>query len=1360
MLQFQVISWFAEDVNDQYIIKLFGVEENGESVSLSIPDFKPYFYIKVPDFWSKKHAGVLQESLEGKIEDIRISNVKLVARKDFWGFSNNTLFTFVRIDFDNHESFKKAKYFFEKNREIEVAGKTYSNFRVYEANIDPFIRLIHVKNLLPSGWIQIPTEHLINTSVALPSTCKRDFQCSWRFIRPYTTDHMAGFKISSFDIECSSSHGDFPVPIKDYRKPAQELLDLYKKHVGTKLDYELTDIIKKGIYSLFGIDGRTDNPCSKVYPKKPVKDLAKLKKCIDMAADDFVAILSDADKDRDGIINKLLSKFEALGMPKLAGDEIIAIGMTTHQYGHTECSSRHILMLGSCDGEGKDDLMDVRCYDTEADLLKGFRSLLVEEVDPDVVTGYNINGFDFWYMNQRAIELGVWEDFSCLGRIKDRRCKFLEQKLSSSALGDNILRYIDMHGRVVLDVMKVVQRDHKLDSYKLDLVASHFLGKKKNDVTPQDIFRLYKGSSSDRRVIADYCVQDCALCNHLIIKLEILANNIGMSNVCLVPLSFIFMRGQGIKIFSLVMKECKDDGALIPVIRGPRDDGAPFGDDSYEGAIVLEPKTGIYINEPVSVLDYASLYPSSMISENLSHDCIVINPKYDNLPGVTYLDVSYDVYDADKNKAGEKVCRYVQPSDGSKGLIPRILQKLLTARKATRKQMEIKVHKVTQQRGWFKESAGELMLEDGTPAVSNVSEEDVVDAFDPFQKAVLDGLQNAYKVTANSLYGQCGARTSPIYMKDIAACTTATGRRMILKAKEFLEKNYCANIVYGDSVTSYTPITIRYKGSEVMIETVENIGEKYGSPAGWQPCIEIGREDKEAIELPDVEVWSDEGWTKAHRLIRHQLAPHKKIIRVATHTGIVDVTDDHSLLRPDGKTIVKPKDLQVSEKILHADLPSFDSTNLMTMDIDLKLGLQIGFNIIPNELLQAPLELRTVVWNALCSYWSSDFWPYHKMDQLTLAKIYALASSVKDCPCIPLQQLNTQYNREENDTIKDLSTIEYSGFVYDFTTDNHKFAAGVGRIVVHNTDSIFCVFPQNGESPYAIKQKGHAAIMPSVELAMKASSEFRQTIKAPHDLEYEKTFWPFILLSKKRYVGNKYDMDDQHFKQNSMGIVLKRRDNAPIVKSVYGGIIDIILNKQDLGASVDFLKDQLDRMESNKVDLKELVITKSLRADYKDPEKIAHKVLAERMGERDPGNKPQVNDRIPFVYIQPPKQLTPSKRKILQGDRIEHIDYVRKNNIKPDVGFYITNQVMNPVCQLLGIVVEKLPGFKRPACYFDNLMKEYMHKYDNSKEAAKAKLVAAKESEVETMLFGPVLQRIENKRNGTKEITHWFKTKP
>jgi hypothetical protein len=255
------------------------------------------------------------------------------------------------------------------------------------------------------------------------------------------------------------------------------------------------------------------------------------------------------------------------------------------------------------------------------------------------------------------------------------------------------------------------------------------------------------------------------------------------------------------------------------------------------------------------------------------------------------------------------------------------------------------------------------------------------------------------------------------------------------------------------------------------------------------------------------------------------------------------------------------------------------------------------------------------------------------------------------------------------------------------------------------------------------------------------SKEIKKFMPPPQSLEYEKTFYPFILLSKKRYVGNLYEDDaTKKPKQKSMGIVLKRRDNAPIVKKVYGGIIDIIMNQQNLHASVEFLKGQLQDLIDGRCPLVDLIITKTLRSEYKDPSKIAHKVLAERMGERDPGNKPAVNERIPFVYIKTP----PGVEVKLQGDRIEHPDYIREHNITPDFRFYITNQLMKPICQIYALCVEQLPEYSYPPGYWVQMDEELKYKtlYENEKKRAE-RVKALRSKVVEELLFEPYLCQLE-----------------
>jgi DNA polymerase delta subunit 1 len=253
-----------------------------------------------------------------------------------------------------------------------------------------------------------------------------------------------------------------------------------------------------------------------------------------------------------------------------------------------------------------------------------------------------------------------------------------------------------------------------------------------------------------------------------------------MAKICSVPINFLVMRGQGIKLTSYIAKKCREKRTLMPVIeKGSMDDG-------YEGAIVLDPKCDLYLDNPVACVDFASLYPSCIVSENLSHDSKVWTKEYDssgnldkvegeqdaegnfiydNLPGYEYVDIEYDTYvyvrrvpsaAAEKVRKGYKICRYAQFPDGKRAIMPSIVEELLGARKATRKLIPLQT--------------------------------------DEFMKNVLDKRQLGYKVTANSLYGQCGAKTSTFYEMDIAAATTSTGRKLLTYAKKVIEE------CYGDSV--------------------------------------------------------------------------------------------------------------------------------------------------------------------------------------------------------------------------------------------------------------------------------------------------------------------------------------------------------------------------------------------------------------------------------------------------------------------------------------------------------------------------------------------------------------------------------
>ena len=279
---------------------------------------------------------------------------------------------------------------------------------------------------------------------------------------------------------------------------------------------------------------------------------------------------------------------------------------------------------------------------------------------------------------------------------------------------------------------------------------------------------------------------------------------------------------------------------------------------------------------------------------------------------------------------------------------------------------------------------------------------------------------------------------------------------------------------------------------------------------------------------------------------------------------------------------------------------------------------------------------------------------------------------------------------------------------------------------------------------------GQKGLEITIELAQQAGELASMFLKYPHDLEYEKTFLPFCLLSKKRYVGMLYEFDANKGKRKSMGIVLKRRDNAPIVKDIYGGVIDIFMKEKDVEKAISFVRGCLQNITDEKYSMDKLIITKSLRSGYKNPQQIAHKVLADRITARDPGNKPSSGDRIPFVYIV--------SKGGLQGERIETPTFILENKLRIDYSFYITNQIMKPIQQLFSLVLSQLwISAKKHAKKkkFENEMTILKKTILDPKKRLE-KMEQARNKEVKELLFDPYLRITENQKKSQKMLTSFF----
>ncbi|KAL7515214.1 hypothetical protein ACHAXN_012622 [Cyclotella atomus] len=392
--------------------------------------------------------------------------------------------------------------------------------------------------------------------------------------------------------------------------------------------------------------------------------------------------------------------------------------------------------------------------DTEEEMLLKWRSFL-HASDADILTGYNVQNFDIPYLLDRAEAL--WKKnsselriFTQWGRVKNSQTKKRQQMFQSSAYGRRENTETDIEGRVIFDMLPYMQRNHKLSSYSLNSVCAEFLSQQKEDVHHSIISDLQNGSDADRHRLAVYCLKDALLPQRLMDKLSVLINYVEMARVTGVPVSFLISRGQQIKVFSMILRKCREVNLLVPTLKK----SGPGQDEGYEGATVLDPIKSYY-EVPIATLDFASLYPSIMQAYNLCYSTM--------LSAKEAMSV-----DADKYKKSENGHIFVK-SEVKKGILPIILEELLSARKRAKKDMK--------------------------------------NAPNDFEKAVQNGRQLALKVSANSVYGFTGAGVGQLPCLPIASSVTSYGRYLLERTRSYVEENFSiahgyqhdAQVVYGDT---------------------------------------------------------------------------------------------------------------------------------------------------------------------------------------------------------------------------------------------------------------------------------------------------------------------------------------------------------------------------------------------------------------------------------------------------------------------------------------------------------------------------------------------------------------------------------
>ncbi|KRX57161.1 DNA polymerase delta catalytic subunit, partial [Trichinella sp. T9] len=514
-----------------------------------------------------------------------------------------------------------------------------------------------------------------------------------------------------------------------------------------------------------------------------VRNLKKMSRCqIEVDIDWKKLVIHSPEGDWSDIapLRILSIDIECAGrkgvFPEAEKDPVIQIANMVLTQGEKEPFVRNVFTLNSC-------APIVGCQviscDTEEKMLSEWASF-VREVDPDIITGYNIQNFDLPYLIDRAQTLSV-KDFAFIGRIKDQKTVVHSSNVQSRQMGRRENKLCNIEGRIQFDLLQILFRDYKLRSYTLNAVSFHFLQEQKEDVHYSIITDLQNGNEQTRRRLAVYCLKDAYLPLRLLDKLMSVINYIEMSRVTGVTVSNLLTRGQQIKVISQLMRRTREQNLFLPAVR------SEVGED-YTGATVIEPIKGYY-NKPIVTLDFASLYPSIMMAHNLCYTTLIMQETVrSQLSPEDYI----------KTPSGH----YFVKKDKCKGLLPEILENLLAARKAVKQQMKVET--------------------------------------DAFRRQVLDGRQLALKISANSVYGFTGAQVGKLPCLEISQSVTAFGRMMIDKTKEEVEKQFVkangysadAKVIYGDtdSVMVDFGLDTLEKAMEMGREAAAFVSAKFVNP--------------------------------------------------------------------------------------------------------------------------------------------------------------------------------------------------------------------------------------------------------------------------------------------------------------------------------------------------------------------------------------------------------------------------------------------------------------------------------------------------------------------------------------------------
>lgn len=1229
--------WEINETIDNTIIYIHGIDKDNNRVTVKVPDFKPYVYLELDSNvkWTLGKVEMLKSFLKNSLKDTYPLKIQFKCKKKNYYYKEGS---FLWMAFNNKNEIRKLERIVNKHINIFGIGKIKLN--VHEQRASSLLQLFAMRKIKPCEWI----------------IAKKTTKAS--ILNEYTEQYTFN------NIEMLSSYSD----------------------ISSAESLNINTIIKPNIMS-YDIECISGDKSGNTFPN-----------------------------------------------PSLISDQIICIAATIANLYEDPDKWDTYILVNECDGKKcRDNLpncKEVRHFSDEKNLIIGWRDFILEK-NPDIITGYNTLSFDDNYIFKRANIRNCWSSFSKLGRIIEQKSTLDKRKWNSSAYGDQEFNYIDISGRLHIDMYPVISRDFgNLMSYNLDYVSEYFLGDNKIDLPAKDMIKKWhEGGIDNITEICSYCNKDTVLPLKLMKKLNTWIGLLEMSNVMLVPIFDLITRGQQIRMFSQVYCMAYD---MNIVCTEKWIDYTPTDEEKiFMGATVQNPMEGYW--EKVATFDFCSLYPSTIIAYNLCFSTFV--PKNENPPEEHYNTLSWEDHSGcehdtaiRKSKVTKKICRNHKyrfyKANIKKGIVPILLEQLLKARANTKKEIK--------------------SLQNKLKTITNIQEKNDTQLL----INVLDKRQNGYKVSANSVSEDtpipCLVNDTFNYLTIEELGNTWTndnnGNQVsipndikVWSDKGWTKVNYVIRHPLKKSL-------LCVKTSTGMVECTDehsllnNKGESV-KPVDLQKgdkllhnCLPL---PKDTPKKPDKniqltltkleEIEHKKAFIYGAFLAKGYCSLKEKIWEIS-NINIFILEDIQNYLNSieniNFKLDAIPNNKNGCSFLRPTDNDVYFIHKYYKLFYDNK-GRKRVPNFIYSSSYKIRLEFIKGYYHFTNKYYNmSDEIIIKDEDQIRTAELNYVLKSLGYKSSISKNRLIFEENEISNPTeIIDISNIKSDKkYVYDIETENHHFAAGIGDLIVHNSmyggfgsDYSYTPFYPAAASTTAM---GRRSIQQAIEFTKKyrkdtvvvygdtdsmmvhfssilnikdcfkvcedLETKINDIFPKPMYLELEKIYSKYFLLSKKRYVGYIVNKNNELISTDKKGVVIKRRDNCAYLREIYTELINMIMDKKPRWVIYKYLSIKIDELLKGNVDLNKLIITKSIKDNYKS-NNLPHVAVAEKMKSR--GKYVVSGTRINYIFVKTDNNKDPQYLKAEDPDW--YIE--KKGELEIDYLYYFEKQLINPLDEVLQV---------------------------------------------------------------------------